>query len=268
MKWMNDHKGITYEEILEESSEATVRGLLPKFVQIKCPVGVTIKDIDGNIIAYESQEEGITYPEVTDTGIVSWISDDGEKMFFIPSGVDVASVEIEAYDYGSMDFAVGTAGTTDETEIKVFNDVSLYPGKEFLVEVSEDVLPEDTQLFVTENGEIVGEVTDTNPFFKGVTANPTEVVYGEPVTFTLVTDNTVTAMMLHNVYVGDNVNLVPGEGDFDVVESGENELTWTAAFYTDEPNIGENIFDISVKSGDVWYYYENVIAVTVSISDS
>lgn len=266
MAWMNNNPNMTHETIMAESAEARTRGLLPLLARIKCPVGVTIKDSDGNIIAYESQEEGVTYPEITDTGVVSWVDDDGAKVFFIPAGVDAASIEIEAYDYGSMDFTIGTAGTTDETEIKVFNDVSLYPGKEFLVEVSDDVLPEDTRLFVTEDGEVVGEVTDTNPFFKGVTANPTEAVYGETVTFTLVTDNTVTAMMLHNTNADDHVNLVPGEGEFNVVSSGENELTWTVTNSTEIMNIGENVYDISVQSDGVWYFYENVIALNVTAS--
>ena len=268
MKWMNDHEGITYEEILEESSEATVRGLLPKILQVKCPVSVSIKDSDGRLIAYESQKDNLfTQSVVTDTGIVSWITDDGAKMFFIPAGVDTESVEIKANGYGTMDFAIGTAGTTNESEIKMFNDVLLYPEKEFTVEISDDVLPENSRLFVvTENGEVVGEVTDTNPFFKGVTVEQSDVVYGEPVTFTLVTDNTVTAMMLHNVNADDHVNLVPGEGDFNVEVSGENELTWTVTNYSDIMNIGENVYDISVQSNGVWYFYENVIAVNVTVT--
>ena len=267
MKWMNDHEGITYEEILEESSEATVRGLLPKFVKVKCPVRVSVKDSDGHRIAYKTQEDVLYTQSVeTSSGIVSWIDDDGAKTFFIPASVETESVEIEAYDYGTMDIAVGTAGTTDESEIKVFNDVPLYPGKEFVMEVSEDVLPEDSRLFVTENGEIVGEITDTNPFFKGVTANPTEAVYGETVTFTLVTDNTVTAMMLHNTNADDHVNLVPGEGEFNVVSSGENELTWTVTNNSEVMNLGENVYDLSVQSDGVWYFYENVIALNVTAS--
>ena len=266
MKWMNDHEGITYEEIIEESSEATVRGLLPKFVQIKCPVGVTIKDSDGNIIAYESQEEGITYPGVTNTGIVSWITDDGEKMFFVPSGIDVASVEIEAYDYGSMDFAVGTAGTTDETEIKVFNDVSLYPGKEFLVEVSEETLPEDTQLFVTENGEIVGEVTETDPPFKSITADYSELTYGTAVHLTIVTDRDVTEMNLYDTFTGINKNLVPNGIYVQSVTEDGNNLIWVIGYYPNK--VGEHIYNISVKSGVEWYDYENVIAISVLNSSS
>ncbi len=261
MKWMNDHEGITYSEIMEESENSTIRGLLPNLLQIFCPVDVTIKDSKGNIIAYESQEEGITYPEVTDTGILSWITDDGGKMFFIPSGVDVASIEVEAYDYGSMDFAIGTAGTTDETEIKAFNDVSLYPGKEFLVEVSEDVLPEDTQLFVTENGEIVGEVTETEPPFKGITVDYNNITYGTAIHLTIVTDNTVSEINLHNRTRGTTKVLVPGGVYVQNVTPDGDNLIWTVGYY---PFVGENVYDISVKSGESWHYYENVITISVA----
>lgn len=259
MKWMNDHEGITYEEIIEESSEATVRGLLPKFVQIKCPVGVTIKDSDDNIIAYESQEEEITYPGVTNTGIVSWISNDGEKMFFIPSGVDVASVDIEAYDYGSMDFAIGTASATDETEIKVFNDVSLYPGKEFLVEVSEDVLPEDTRLFVTENGEIVGEVTETDPHLKSVTVTHDERTTEVITYLSFVTDNTVSEIHFYNHQTGFTYYLSP-DGYGSIEEDGDN-LIWTAGYgYI---HAGDFVYDVYVKSGEEWHTYENAFMVHI-----
>lgn len=261
MNWMKAHPNMTYDTIMAESAESKTRGLLPWIARIKCPVGVTIKDSDGNIIAYENQEEGVTYPEITNTAIVSWITDSGEKMFFIPSGVDVASIEVEAYDYGSMDFAIGTAGTTDETEIKAFNDVSLYPGKEFLVNVSEDTLPEDTQLFITENGEIVGEVTETEPPFKSITVDYNNITYGTAIHLTIVTDNTVSEINLHNRTRGTTKVLVPGGVYVQNVTSDGDNLIWTVGYY---PLVGENVYDISVKSGESWHYYENVIAISVS----
>lgn len=261
MNWMEENKDISYDSLLQKSSESTVRGLLPIIFQIFCPVGVTVKDSNDNIIAYECEKEGLTYPETTNTGIVSWITDDGGKIFFIPSRVDVASVEIEAYDYGSMDFAVGTAGTACETEIKVLNDVSLYPGKEFLVNVSEDTLPEDMQLFITENGEIVGEVTETEPPFKSITVDYNNITYGTAIHLTIVTDNTVSEINLHNRTRGTTKVLVPGGVYVQNVTSDGDNLIWTVGYY---PLVGENVYDISVKSGESWHYYENVIAISVS----
>lgn len=260
MKWMNDNKGITYEGVLEKSSEATARGLLPILLGAACPVGVTIKDSNGNTIAYESQEEGITYPELTDTGVVSWITDEGIKMFFIPSDADASSVEIEAYDYGSMDFAIGTAGTTDATEIKAFNDVSLYPNKEFLVEVSEDILPEDAQLFVTENGEIVGEVTETDPHLKSVTVTheiePRQVVSYK----TFVTDNTVSSIRFYDKTHGFNYYLYRDTGHGTVVEDGDN-LIWTAGYIYSQA--GDYLYDVYVESDGNWYTYTNAFSVHI-----
>ncbi len=271
--WMNNLPG-TLEKSAEDITVADLDalsvdyavGLGAKLFKALCPVSVALYDSDGNVVAYESQQEGVVYPETTNTGIVSWIAEDGGKMFLVPYGTENIEARIEAYDYGTMDFTIETLGVVEAFSSKTYNDVSLYPGKEFLVEVSEETLPEDTQLFVTENGEIVGEITDTNPFFKGVTANPSEAVYGETVTFTLVTDNTVTAMMLHNNNADNHVNLVPGEGEFNVVSSGENELTWTVTNSTEIMNIGENVYDISVQSDGIWYYYENVIALNVTAS--
>jgi hypothetical protein len=265
MKWMETHPNMTYEAIMAESAEAKTRGLLPWIVKIKCPVSVSVRDINGNLIAYESQEEGVTYPEVTDTGIVSWITDNGEKMFFIPSGVDVASVDIESYDYGSMDFAVGTAGTINESEIKVFNDVSLYPGKEFLVEVSEDTLPEDTQLFITENGEIVGEVTETEPHLKSVTVEHEEKD-GYIVTYkNFVTDNTVTEIRYIYEVPDNNVTatsyLTPDSSVVTIVEDGNN-LIWTRGdCYL---IAGDYFCDVVVKSGDEWFTYDNAFVIHIT----
>lgn len=73
-------------------------------------------------------------------------------------------------------------------------------------------------------------------------------------------------MMLHNNNADNHVNLVPGEGEFNVVSSGENELTWTVANSTEFMNVGENVYDISVQSDGVWYFYENVIALNVTAS--
>lgn len=265
MNWMKAHPNMTYDTIMAESAESKTRGLLPWIARIKCPVGVTIKDSDGNIIAYENQEEGVTYPEITNTAIVSWITDSGEKMFFIPSGVDVASIEVEAYDYGSMDFAIGTAGTTDESEIKVFNDVSLYPGKEFLVEVSEDILPEDTQLFVTENGEIVGEVTETNPHLKGVTVEHINQGDRIPTYKTFVTDNTVTEIRFICEDTANNTTsttYLTLDSPIVTIEANGDELIWTTGRYF--MVAGDYVYDVVVKSGDEWFTYEKVFVVHIT----
>ena len=206
LNWLNSSENLSLQEMLALSEEARVRGLLPIIAKIKCPVGVTIKDSNGNIIGYESQQENAVYPDMLDNGVMSWIEEDGAKMFFIPSIADAASIEIEAYDYGSMNFTVGSVDASTESEIKTLNNISLYPGKEFIADISEDVPVEDTQIFITENGETVGEVTETNPHLKGtrvwheVCNNGGKDFVVTHWTFT--TDKTVTEIHARNKYEG------------------------------------------------------------------
>ncbi len=260
MNWMTENPNLTFEEISAESSESTVRGLLPIIVKVKCPVGVTIKDSEGNIIAYESQEENTTYPEVVDAGVTSWVTDDGAKMFFIPHGANATDIEIKAYDYGTMDFAIEIAGNYIEDDVKVFNDVSLYPDKEFLVEISEEVPTENTQLFVTENGEIVGEVTETDPHLKSVTVTHEERTNNVVTYLTFVTDNSVSEIQFYKIGGNSTSYIFPTSSHVTVVEDGDN-LIWTAGYVYN--TAGDYSYDVSVKSGDEWYYYENVFSVHI-----
>lgn len=254
-----DDKDITVED-LEMLSEDIAIGLLPKLLKAKCPVSVTLYNSNGNIVAYESQQEGVIYPETTDIGIVSWISENGEKMFLIPYGSEAIDVHIEAYDYGTMNLTVEQPGVGEPINTVTFNNVNLYPNKEFLVEVSEDTLPEDTQLFVTENGEIVGEVTETEPHFKNVIIEHVEK-NGQIVTYkTFVTDNTVTEVRFHDRSTNGTYYLTPNSSIVSIVEDGDN-LMWTAGYVYN--TAGDYSYDVSVKSGEEWYYYENVFSVHI-----
>ncbi len=259
-------ENITVDDLLELSEDYAV-GLVAKLLKAKCPVAVTLYDGSGNIVAYESQGSLSTQGTIKDAGIVSWITESGEKMFLIPYGSEAIDINIEAYDYGTMNLTVEQPGIGEPLNTKTYNNVSLYPGKEFTVEVSADVLPEDTRMFVTENGEIIGEVTETDPPFKSITAEQTELTYGTPIQFTIVTDQTVSEMQLHNRTDDYTLTLVEyGMYVSDVSVDGDN-LIWTVGFYPNPSEVGYNIFDISVKSGDEWYDYNNVIAITVLSGD-
>lgn len=253
---------------LEGLSEDVAVGFFAKLVKAKCPVSVTLYDNRNNIVAYESQNgEMFTQAILTDAGVVSWITENGEKMFLVPYGSEEFDVHIEAYDYGTMNLTVEQLGVGEPLSSITYNNVNLYPGKEFLVEVSEDILPEDTQLFVTENGEIVSEVSETDPHFKGITAEQTELTYETPIQFTIVTDQTVSEMQLYNRTDDYTLTLVEyGMYVSDVSVVGDN-LIWTVGFYPNPSEVGSNIFDISVKSGEEWYDYNNVIAITVLSED-
>ena len=263
LNWLNSSEDLSLQEMLTLSEEARVRGLLPIIVKIKCPVGVTIKDSNGNIIGYESQQENAVYPDMLNRGVVSWIEEDGAKMFFIPSIADAASIEIEAYDYGSMNFTVGSVDASTESEIKTLNNISLYPGKEFTADISEDVPVEDTQLFITENGETVGEVTETNPHLKGtrvwheVCNNGGKDFVVTHWTFT--TDKTVTEIHARNKYGGYSY-LKPDDSWVKIVEDGDS-LIWTVGLCYEVAV--DHVYNVSVNSNGEWHTYENALHVHV-----
>lgn len=259
LNWLNSSENLSLQEMLALSEEARVRGLLPIIAKIKCPVGVTIKDSNGNIIGYESQQENAVYPDMLDNGVMSWIEEDGAKMFFIPSIADAASIEIEAYDYGSMNFTVGSVDASTESEIKTLNNISLYPGKEFIADISEDVPVEDTQLFITENGETVGEVTETNPHLKGVEVWH-EVKTDNVVTrHSFIVDDTVTEIRLRDEQ-GGTYFLKPNSSWVTIVEDGDN-FRWTGGM--SYIKAGDFVYDVLVNSNGEWYTYENALYVHV-----
>lgn len=264
LNWLNSSEDLSLQEMLTLSEEARVRGLLPIIVKIKCPVGVTIKDSNGNIIGYESQQENAVYPDMLNRGVVSWIEEDGAKMFFIPSIADAASIEIEAYDYGSMNFTVGSVDASTESEIKTLNNISLYPGKEFAADISEDVPVEDTQLFITENGETVGEVTETNPHLKGTRVwhevrnnggKDSIVTY-----WSFTTDKTVTEFRVHRRNVGTTI-IPPDSPIVTKVEDGDN-LIWTVGWCYF--HAGDYVYDVLLNSNEEWFTYENALFVHIS----
>ncbi len=275
MRWMKRNTGSSYSEILTKSAQSRTRGILPWFARIKCPVGVTVKDSEGNIIAYESQQEGITYPEITDTGIVSWIDEDGAKVFFMPHYADAAKIEIDAYDYGTMTITVGLLGAEETGEPEgteapnnsiTYNNVNLFPGREF-----EIAIPENTDEFdaandialveVDENGDPIGEITDLNPLLKGVTVQNPEVNYGTPIVIQVVTDKSVSKVQFIHRESGATITCAMDSAlVVSVVEDGDN-LIWTIQrTFTG----GTHYYDVAVKVGYTWYRTENVFKIIIN----
>ena len=272
MAWMENNPDMTYESIMAESAQARTRGILPWIVRIKCPVGVTVKDSDGNIIAYESQQEGITYPEITDTGIVSWIDDDGAKVFFIPHYADAAKIEIDAYGYGNMTMSMGLLGAEEDDEVAdsiAYNNVNLFPGRAFdvdLTEITDEVSMDDislTEVEVNADGTRtdVGEITDLNPLLRSVTLDSTNVTYGTTTTITVVTDKSVSKVRLIDRATGGTITLDSSSALVTgIVEDGD-DLIWTiqSVFVR-----GTLVYDVAVKVGSTWYTTENVFEITVT----
>ncbi len=280
MRWMKNNAGMSYSEILAESAESRTRGILPWVVRIKCPVGVTIKDSEGNIIAYESQQEGITYPEITDMGIVSWIDEDGAKVFFMPHYSDAATIEIDAYDYGTMTMSMGLLGIeeTNETDATegtnapdnsiTYNNVNLFPGRAFdvdLTEITEDVSMDDISLMEVEvNADgtrtDIGEITDLNPLLKSVTVQNPVVNYGTSTVFTIVVDCSVTKVRFTSSEGYTYTTSIGSSYITNVIDNGNEKILTLERVL--QP--GDNFYDVSVKADGVWYTTENVFRLIIN----
>ena len=102
---------IDLNDLLALTDNRDELGLLPKIFWAKCPVSVTLKDEDGNVLAFESSNANAVSPQLANSsGIVSLVTDNNEKVFFIPFGYETVDINIEAYDYGTMTFATEVAG--------------------------------------------------------------------------------------------------------------------------------------------------------------
>ncbi len=256
---------LNYIGIKALSNNDVRMGLLPTLFSMKCPVGVTVYNSDGEIMAFESQQAVAAYSQnnYADTSdVVSWISDEGEKIFFVPYGSDASTTSIKAYDYGTMSFSIASidAPNNQANEIKTFQSVSLYPGKEFSVDLSESVSIENTKLYIVENSNLV-EITDLNPPLKSVTLNNTSVTSCTPTIITIKTDNTVSEIKLINR--ADNSFVTYSENNVTNITTEENtgNLIWTIQNTFAE---GYWEYDVAVKSDGIWYITERVFDITVT----
>lgn len=256
---------LNFVGIMAISNNDVRMDILPKLLSMKCPVGVTIYNDVGEIMAYESQQATATYLEeqtAVTSDVVSWISEDGEKVFFIPYGSDASSVSIEAYDYGTMTFSIAKvdALTNHYSEIKTFNNISLYPEKEFSLGLSEYVSIANTRLYVVENGIIVDEITDLNPPLKSVTVDNTYITYGTPTTITITTDKEVSEVRLINTIDESSLCYTLNNSNDIIVTENEDNLTWIihTTFST-----GNWVYDVAVKTNNTWYTTSNVFGITV-----
>lgn len=228
-------------------------GLLPRLLTIKCPVDVTLKDSAGNIVAYESARENAVYPEIAESGITSWISKDNEKVFFLPFGCEDVTAEIEAYDYGTMNVALETIGAGDQLESMTYSNVSLYPGKDFEIQIDENSVPNESRLMaVAEDG--TQTEPSKNPYLKS--AVPDSPYAGNNY-ITVVTDRSVTKVQFVHHDSRDTMTYTRDNVDVTLVDDGET-LTWRI-----HRNFPATVYDVGVKVGSYnWYYTERVFELT------
>lgn len=238
-------------ESLTDNREAV--GLLPRLFKVKCPVDVTLKDSAGNIVAYESARENAVYPELAESGIASWISKDNEKVFFLPFGCEDVTAEIEAYDYGTMNVALETIGAGDQLESMIYSNVSLYPGKDFEIQIDENSVPNESRLMaVAEDGTQTEPLK--NPYLKSAVP---DTPYAGNNYITVVTDRSVTKVQFVHHDSRDTMTYTRDNVDVTLVDDGET-LTWRI-----HRNFPATVYDVGVKVGSYnWYYTERVFELT------
>ena len=238
-------------ESLTDNREAV--GLLPRLFKVKCPVDVTLKDSAGNIVAYESARENAVYPEIAESGIASWISKDNEKVFFLPFGCEDVTAEIEAYDYGTMNVVLETVGARDQLESMTYSNVSLYPGKDFKVQIDENSVPSESQLMaVAEDG--TQTEPSKNPYLKSAVP---DTPYAGNNYITVVTDRSVTKVQFVHHDSRDTMTYTRDNVDVTLVDDGET-LTWRI-----HRKFPATVYDVGVKVGSYdWYYTERVFELT------
>lgn len=244
---------ITAEDLKSISDEREAVGLLPRLFKVKCPVDVTLKDSAGNIVAYESARENAVYPEIAESGITSWISKDNEKVFFLPFGCEDVTAEIEAYDYGTMNVALETIGAGDQLESMIYSNVSLYPGKDFEIQIDENSVPNESRLMaVAEDG--TQTEPSKNPYLKSAVS---DTPYAGNNYITVVTDRSVTKVQFVHHDSRDTMTYTRDNVDVTLVDDGET-LTWRI-----HRNFPATVYDVGVKVGSYnWYYTERVFELT------
>ena len=244
---------VTAEDLKSLTDDRDAVGLLPRLFKVKCPVDVTLKDSAGNIVAYESARENAVYPEITESGITSYISEDNEKVFFLPFGCEDVTAEIEAYDYGTMNVAFETIGAGDQIESMTYSNVSLYPGKDFEIQIDENSVPNESRLMaVAEDG--TQTEPSKNPYLKSAVP---DTPYAGNNYITVVTDRSVTKVQFVHHDSRDTMTYTRDNVDVTLVDDGET-LTWRI-----HRKFPATVYDVGVKVGSYdWYYTERVFELT------
>lgn len=250
---------IDLNDLLALTDNRDELGLLPKILWAKCPVSVTLKDEDGNVLAFESSNANAVSPQLANSsGIVSLVTDNNEKVFFIPFGYETVDIKIEAYDYGTMTFATEVAGLGSAFN-KTYNNINLYPGKQFTAQIAENSLVEDIQpVHVDENGEQIP--VEENPLLKSAVIDNPRVPYGTYSIITVVTDKSVIKVRFICRTNGATITYTPDhEGVISYIDNGDT-LTWVIRRKFASGTVD---YDVGVKVDKVWYVTPNVFTLTV-----
>jgi len=170
--FLNDERltdSMTWEQ-LKAIGDKDCWGPWAILVGILCPVDVYILNDTHEILAFETEREldsgniGMGFAENSD--VISWITEDGAKMFFIPPGSDASYIYIVAYEDEEQEPEMTVKITAidpasdEHYDDTIFEEVGLEDGKEFLIsltEGSEDapIQVSDIQLQVIEYNQVL-----------------------------------------------------------------------------------------------------------------
>lgn len=259
-------ENITIDDLEYLSEPDAEYGFLTRWLKVSCPVTVALYDTDGNIVPFESVTNNAEYPKISETGIVSWITDNGDKFFVFPYGAEDIEARITAYDYGTMTLTVEQPGLGEPIDTITYNNVNLYPDKEFKVNIDEEFSSEDVALVHVETdedgNEIETEITDLNPYLISASVNVDEVAHGQPCTITIVTHkNAIKTQIQYNGTAATVTFTREHDWVVSVVPVGDT-LVWTIQPILNR--IGEHVFDVNVKVGSTWYHTEKVFPLTIT----
>lgn len=264
-EFLKSNKNETYSNMLIKTNEARLAGVLPLIAVIKCPVSVTAYDSDGNILAFESQEEGAQYPEIQNSNVVSFITSENQKVIFAPYYADVDRIKIEAYDTGTMNVMSYYLGSEDPDNILEYNNVTLIPGKEFQLDVTNCNADDEFEghLYLMENGEIAGEITETNPHLISVDVENVQTQNRFITYQTFVTDNSVSEIRFRKTGVTNSSGIIiTRNSSFAVISEDGDNLIWTVGIVH---NIaGDFTYDVFVVSNNETFLYERAYIVHIT----
>ena len=124
-------------------------------IRIGSPVDVRIYDSNNRLVGRVANH--VIDTRITYDGI--YIEADGYVTYIHLNVFDSYTVRITATDYGTMTYTISDIDifSLDVVEQIEFEDVKLYPGREFTTDITD---PSDARLFVVEDGEVVGEINE------------------------------------------------------------------------------------------------------------
>jgi len=161
LRWMqnNDSTGFdtpppTRPENLTSEQHLELKGISPRHLQFNSPVDIRVYNEYGILVA-EIIDNIAMNIEKNDT--IAFVMDES-KHIILPEGGN-HTIRLVATDYGTLTYTVEFWETSTGNNIiaKIFENVALYPGKEMM---SETINGFDDRLFIVEDGEIIGEITE------------------------------------------------------------------------------------------------------------